>query len=132
MPVHIPPDDIPASGTPMIISESPTHIVVAVEIATATLSRHRRFLELLLAAAATRNATQRPSTTDRSRHRQHGGAGRRRRSDLRRDRGAPLHSVVLTRIVAAACHIHEQCENRSRFVAGFIVAQFDVRQDDVE
>jgi len=41
MPVHIPPDDIPASGTPMIISESPTHIVVAVEIAKATLARHR-------------------------------------------------------------------------------------------
>jgi len=35
----------------MIISESPTQIMVAVEIAKATLARHRRFLEMLLAAA---------------------------------------------------------------------------------
>jgi len=49
MPVHIPPDLPEAS--PIIISESPTHIVVAMEIAKATLAHHRRFLELLLAAA---------------------------------------------------------------------------------
>jgi hypothetical protein len=50
MMVRVPPgDEIPAS--PMIISETETHIVVAVEIAKSTLARHRRFLELLLAAA---------------------------------------------------------------------------------
>jgi hypothetical protein len=52
MMVHIPPSgEIPAS--PMIISESETHIVVAVEIAKSTLLRHLRFLEML-AEAATR------------------------------------------------------------------------------
>jgi hypothetical protein len=50
MPVHIPPDLPEAS--PMIISESPTHVVIAVEVAKATLARHRRFLESLLAAAS--------------------------------------------------------------------------------
>jgi hypothetical protein len=49
MPVHIPPD-LP-EAPPMIISETPTHVVIAVEIAKATLHRHRRFLELLLQAA---------------------------------------------------------------------------------
>jgi hypothetical protein len=49
MPVHIPPDLPEAS--PIIISESPTHIVIALEIPKATLGHHRRFLELLLAAA---------------------------------------------------------------------------------
>jgi hypothetical protein len=39
-------------ASPMIISESATHIVIAVEIAKATLARHRRFIEMLLAAAA--------------------------------------------------------------------------------
>jgi hypothetical protein len=47
--VYLSPDLPEAS--PIIISESPTHIVVAMEIAKATLARHRRFLELLLAAA---------------------------------------------------------------------------------
>ena len=47
--VHIPPDLPEAS--PIIISESPTHIVVAMEIAKPVLAQHRRFLELLLAAA---------------------------------------------------------------------------------
>jgi len=47
--VHIPPDLPEAS--PIIISESESHIVVAMEIAKETLARHRRFLELLLAAA---------------------------------------------------------------------------------
>jgi hypothetical protein len=49
MPTYTIPDLPEAS--PIIISESPTHIVVAMEIAKATLARHRRFLELLLAAA---------------------------------------------------------------------------------
>jgi hypothetical protein len=49
MPVHIPPNLPEAS--PIIISESETHIVVAMEIAKSTLARHRRLLELLLAAA---------------------------------------------------------------------------------
>ncbi len=49
MPVHIPPGgEIPAS--PMIISETETHIVVAVEISKATLLRHMRFLESLVDA----------------------------------------------------------------------------------
>ena len=51
MPCHIHPDDIPASATPMIISESPTHVVIAVEIAKATLVGYRRLLEQLIAAA---------------------------------------------------------------------------------
>ncbi len=46
MPVRIPPDLPEAS--PLIISESPTHVVIAVEIAKATLARHRRFIEMLL------------------------------------------------------------------------------------
>jgi hypothetical protein len=50
MPVHIPPNLPEAS--PMIISETETHVVVAMEIAKATLARHRRFLETLLAAAS--------------------------------------------------------------------------------
>jgi|GraSoi2013_100cm_1033763.scaffolds.fasta_scaffold142396_2 hypothetical protein len=49
MPVHIPPGgEIPAS--PMIISETETHIVVAVEISKSTLFRHMRFLENLVDA----------------------------------------------------------------------------------
>ena len=49
MPVHIPPGgEIPAS--PMIISETETHIVVAVEISKSTLFRHVRFLEHLVDA----------------------------------------------------------------------------------
>jgi hypothetical protein len=47
---HIPPDLPEAS--PMIISESPTHVVIAAEIAKVTLLRHARFLQLLLEAAA--------------------------------------------------------------------------------
>jgi hypothetical protein len=50
MPVHIPPD-LPGAS-PLIISESATHIVIAVEIAKATLQRHRRFLDMLLQAAS--------------------------------------------------------------------------------
>jgi hypothetical protein len=53
MPAYIPPGG-PPSASPMIISETPTHIIVAVEIAKATLGRHRRFLELLLQVATPR------------------------------------------------------------------------------
>jgi hypothetical protein len=49
MPVHIPPGLPEAS--PMIISETETHIVIAMELAKTTLARHRRFIESLLAAA---------------------------------------------------------------------------------
>jgi hypothetical protein len=47
MPVHIPPQLREAS--PVIISETPTHIIVAIEISKARLARHRRFIENLLA-----------------------------------------------------------------------------------
>ena len=50
MPVHIPPDLPEAS--PIIISETETHVVIAMEITKATLARHRRFLESLLAASS--------------------------------------------------------------------------------
>ena len=49
MPVHIPPELPEAS--PIIISETATHVVIAVEVAKTTLARHRRFLEMLLQAA---------------------------------------------------------------------------------
>ena len=52
MAVHIPPELPEAS--PIIISETPTHIVVAIEIAKTTLARHRRFLKMLLEAAIPR------------------------------------------------------------------------------
>ncbi len=51
MPARIHPDDIPACATPMIISESPTHVVVAVEISKAMLADYRRLFEQLIAAA---------------------------------------------------------------------------------
>jgi len=41
----------PASASPMIISDTGTHIVIAVEISKAMLARHLRFIEQLLAAA---------------------------------------------------------------------------------
>jgi hypothetical protein len=44
----IQPHELPPSPSPIIISESPTHIVVAVEIAKAELAQHRRFLEMLV------------------------------------------------------------------------------------
>ncbi len=50
MPVHIPPELPEAS--PIVISESPTHVVVAVELSKATLRRHLRFLENLIEAAS--------------------------------------------------------------------------------
>jgi hypothetical protein len=49
-PVHIPPDGLPPAS-PMIISETESHIIVAVEIAKTTLARHGRFIENLLAVA---------------------------------------------------------------------------------
>jgi hypothetical protein len=53
MPVHIPPwpPEFFSSG-PMIISETLTHIVVAVEIPKTTLTHHRRFLDQLMRLAA--------------------------------------------------------------------------------
>ncbi len=54
--VHIPPDLPEAS--PIIISESPTHIVVAVEISKAALLRHMRFLEALVDAGTRGEADQ--------------------------------------------------------------------------
>jgi len=50
MPVHIPPDLPEAS--PLVISETETHVVIAMEIAKATLARHRRFIGSLLATAS--------------------------------------------------------------------------------
>jgi hypothetical protein len=44
------PGELPAAP-PMIISESPTHIVVALEISKAMLAGYRRFFEALLEAA---------------------------------------------------------------------------------
>ena len=41
----------PPMATPIVISHSSTHIVVALELPRAMLIRHRRFLEVLLAAA---------------------------------------------------------------------------------
>jgi hypothetical protein len=49
MPVHIPPDGLPLAS-PMIISSSPTHLVIAFEISRAELARHRRFIQMLLRA----------------------------------------------------------------------------------
>jgi hypothetical protein len=42
--------DLPEASQ-IIISQSATHVVIAVEIARTTLHRHRRFLEMLLQAA---------------------------------------------------------------------------------
>jgi hypothetical protein len=51
MPGHtLPPGDIPASATPLIISQSETHVVLAVEIAKATLTGYRRLFEQLIEA----------------------------------------------------------------------------------
>jgi hypothetical protein len=36
---------------PIIISSSATHVLIAIEVPRATLRRHRRFLEMLIAAA---------------------------------------------------------------------------------
>jgi hypothetical protein len=47
---RIHPGDLPAAP-PMIISESPTHVVVAIEISKAMLTGYRRLLEQLIEAA---------------------------------------------------------------------------------
>ena len=44
------PDRFP-EAKPIIISSSPASIMVAIEVPRATLARHRRFIEMLLAAA---------------------------------------------------------------------------------
>jgi hypothetical protein len=49
MPGYMHPDD--GMATPMVISETMTHIVVAIEIPKASLQRHQRFLEILLTIA---------------------------------------------------------------------------------
>jgi hypothetical protein len=51
MPVIPFPIDRLAEVSPVIISQSDTHILIAIEVSRATLARHRRFLENLLAAA---------------------------------------------------------------------------------
>jgi hypothetical protein len=52
MPAHsIPPGELPASATPMIITESETRVMIAVEIAKATLTGYRRLFEQLIEAA---------------------------------------------------------------------------------
>ena len=56
MSCHQRPDDIPASAPPLIISESDTHVVLAVEIAKATLTGYRRLFEQLIEAADRREA----------------------------------------------------------------------------
>jgi hypothetical protein len=55
MPSHLQPDGIPASATPLIISQSETHML-AVEIAKATLAGYRRLFEQLIEAADRREA----------------------------------------------------------------------------
>jgi hypothetical protein len=51
MPVVLQFPDRFQEAKPVIISSSPTHIIVAIEIPRATLARHRRFLQMLLEAA---------------------------------------------------------------------------------
>jgi hypothetical protein len=53
MPGHVKPDYEVAP--PMVISESPTHVVVALEISKALLVGYRRFFETLTIAADKRN-----------------------------------------------------------------------------
>lgn len=50
MPDHPRPGELP-DAPPMITSESPTHIVVALEISTAMLAGYRHFFDALLEAA---------------------------------------------------------------------------------
>jgi hypothetical protein len=51
-----PPDDIPAAAVPTIISESPTHVVLAVEISKALLTGYRRLFEQLMEASDRKDA----------------------------------------------------------------------------
>jgi hypothetical protein len=48
--VQFPLDRLPQAG-PIIISQSETSILVAIEVSRATLARHRRFIEMLLTVA---------------------------------------------------------------------------------
>jgi hypothetical protein len=48
---HINDNDPPAGVSPIIISQSETHILIAVEISRTELMRHRRLLESLLILA---------------------------------------------------------------------------------
>jgi C4-dicarboxylate transporter len=57
MPGHtLPPDNIPASAAPIIISESSTHVVIAAEISRAMLVGYRRLFEQLIAADEQRSS----------------------------------------------------------------------------
>jgi hypothetical protein len=49
MPAHV-NNDLP-EASPMIITETPTHVVIACEISKGRLRQCRRFLEALLAIA---------------------------------------------------------------------------------
>ena len=51
MPDHINDNHRPASASPIIISQSDTHILIAVEISKTEFTRHRRLLENLLTLA---------------------------------------------------------------------------------
>jgi hypothetical protein len=51
MPDHINDNRRPAGASPIIISQSETHILIAVEISKTELMRHRRLLENLLILA---------------------------------------------------------------------------------
>jgi len=51
MPNHINDNHRPAGASPIIISQSETHILIAVEISKTELMRHRRLLENLLILA---------------------------------------------------------------------------------
>jgi hypothetical protein len=46
----LPPGRHPASAAPIIISENPTHVVIAAEISKAMLDGYRRLFEQLIAA----------------------------------------------------------------------------------
>ena len=48
---HINDNHRPAGVSPIIISQSETHILIAVDISKAELTRHRRLLENLLNVA---------------------------------------------------------------------------------
>jgi len=58
MPCRIPPDELPSAPTLMITSESPTHVVIAVEIEIdkAVLTGYRRLFEQLIEAANERES----------------------------------------------------------------------------
>jgi len=51
MPDHTNHNHPPAGASPIIISRSETHILIAVEISKTELTRHRRLLENLLILA---------------------------------------------------------------------------------